>query len=781
MAFISELTANNLRDKVTSNETELKSLYRIKSIPHYRTSVDHGLVEEYQKNGWEVDGTPLKTKTRMRKEKPHDVLFEDEVWCQFYDLGYRTLNIDRNFKLPFGKNDTETKQIDIIAINDESIIIVECKSRKTKTSSSSFKTEFESLGSMINGFSKSLEQIFGKERKIKHIFATRNIRIDNESSDGIRLTNLGSFLYNDNTFEYVKGLIKSYKGAAHYQFLALIFKGRDISKKRIEIPAIEGKMGKKKYYMFSIEPHLLLKLGFVLHRTKANNTELPTYQRLLVPSRLKGIGAFIDNEGYFPNSVVLNFDTKSKKFEFQSNQKLSSSNSRTGILKIPNAYAIAYIIDGQHRIYGYANSKHKHTNTIPAVAFTDLTPKEQLEIFMSINENQKAVSATLRITLEEDLFWDAERLDSRLKALRSSIIRVLTTSVSSPLYDIISIGEDKAKLSSRPFARVLPKSGILPIARGNKVDEDDRGSSLYNLNNLDHQDEMERSRKRIVKFISLAYDSIEKSLAKDLYDEFILSNRGTFAYLGLIGSLSQYIASNGEVKPQTPAQTRFNHIEKFIDELVFRLSNLPESESEVLLQKQGQGADTLWLRTFQSFMNNKFKDYSPEELIDWRQRQDQELQDEGRKLGTEIEKYLKKSIIRKLQVIFGDDWELEIGSIQRQCEQRAAEQREKIYKEKLTKKEIKWTEQFFITDYKSIIESYFTKTPENPPEGFKNFEAEFAIDIGDKFNSKKDKTKWLLIFNSLRNNWAHEGTKEKGLNLEEVKFLRNIHKTLYSG
>jgi DNA sulfur modification protein DndB len=31
------------------------------------------------------------------------------------------------------------------------------------------------------------------------------------------------------------------------------------------------------------------------------------------------------------------------------------------------------------------------------------------------------------------------------------------------------------------------------------------------------------------------------------------------------------------------------------------------------------------------------------------------------------------------------------------------------------------------------------------------------------------------MFSSLRNLWAHEGTKEKGLNQHEVDFLHSIH------
>ncbi len=82
---------------------------------------------------------------------------------------------------------------------------------------------------------------------------------------------------------------------------------------------------------------------------------------------------------------------------------------------------------------------------------------------------------------------------------------------------------------------------------------------------------------------------------------------------------------------------------------------------------------------------------------------------------------------------------------------------------------------FFISDYKDIIHKYWTNTPPNKPLGFKTFEQEFSIDAGFGFKSKDDKIKWISVFNSHRNLWAHEGTKEKGLNKEEVNFLATIY------
>jgi DNA sulfur modification protein DndB len=87
---------------------------------------------------------------------------------------------------------------------------------------------------------------------------------------------------------------------------------------------------------------------------------------------------------------------------------------------------------------------------------------------------------------------------------------------------------------------------------------------------------------------------------------------------------------------------------------------------------------------------------------------------------------------------------------------------------------------FNINDYKTIIEKYWAKRPENEDATFTTFEKDFSIDIGDGIGSKPKGLKWISFFNSYRNLWAHEGTKEKRLNKEEVEFIEKIHNHFYS-
>lgn len=784
MSFLDQEKVVEIEKKLTSDPSFLGKLYKSKKSEYFTIRVDHSLVEDYLKEGWVEFTKPDKNKTILRKLKPHSRKFEDDVWCQFYELGFRKMNYDDKFFLPFSNNNGENKQIDVIAINDEIAFIVECKSSEQLKKAPSFKDEFELLGLRIDGFKKSLQQIYGRDFKIKHVFATRNIRIDPDGEDMRRFESTKSFYYNNNTYNYINSLIKNYKNAAVYQFLGLILKNEIINNNKIEIPAIKGKMGKKDYYMFSIEPTLLLKMGFILHRTKVNESEFPTYQRLLVPNRLKGIAKFIDEGGYFPNSIILNFNSRKQKIQFEASSKTCDSNSCFGILKIPNSYGIAYIIDGQHRVYGYANSKYKSSNTIPVVAFDGMETGEQLKIFMEINENQKAISPSLRLDLEEDLYWESDRADSRIKALRSSIIKELSNHQSSPLFEKISVGEDKSALSFKPFSNAISASGLLPSAKGNQYDEESHLYSLYDLSNHNHNDEMIKCKKRVVQFLSLCYDFVEHDYPDIFKDEksFILSNRGTYAFICLLGSLNRFVIEKKITSKSIDSETRFESIKKYLRSLLNHIKNeMSEEEKETQLNLFGSGADVKWFRFFQSIVNKKHSEYYPVELIDWNERQDEELQEKGRKLGVEIERKIKKIVLNKMKLLYEENWELEINSIKRECQLRAEQEMERRYKEGLGREKIEWTEMFNINDYKTIIEKYWTKMPDklDPDYDFKTFEKEFSIDIGEGTGSKSKSLKWVSFFNAYRNLWAHAGTKEKGLNKEEVEFIEKVYNHFY--
>lgn len=761
MAYLTELQVEQIKQHVLQEDDALRYKYKAKSSQYDTRKVLHAEVEHYEELGW-VAGPPLKTKTPISLRKGHDRQFEDDIWCMFYNLGFRTLNADEKLVIQWGQHETEKKQLDVVAVGDDAIFVVECKSAANATKKS-FKTELNEMVQYMEGMTESLRQLYGKDKRVKYIFATRNYHIVEGGEDDQRMKDNGIYHLDDNAYNYICNLIKSYQTSVIYQFYGLMFKDELINNKPITIPALKGSMGNKDYYLFSIEPSTLLKIGFVLHRTRVNDSMAPTYQRLLIPKRLKGITKFIDDGGYFPNSIILNFAEPSSdlRITFDEIHKEKDSDSIFGLLNIPNAYGIAYIIDGQHRVYGYANSNMKNKHTIPVVAFSGMESEEQLKIFMEINENQKAVSKNLRIDLEEDLFWTSSRLDSRMKALRSSTIKELSSKPGTVLYNKISIGEDSADLSSIPFDTGLSQSGLIPKAKNTKwADESD--AYLYDKNETDINKAMTEARKRIAQFVLGCYETASDKMTSEAKEEFLLSNRATYAFIVLVGSLHAYLVNSGMLSVSSTISRRNEVIAPYIEALANGLNTLPQEESTFLRGIQGQGAEKKWLLSYQNIINRVYPDYFPEDLKEWKEMRDQDLQNEGKKLKEDIRKQLRRLLFERLEQVFKSKWlSGNIAIIKNEVENRII--KSDGDREDFDLMEYDWRDYLEVSDYKDIISKNFS---------YPEFEEVFSINIGLPFKSKTEKLAWLNLIPE------GKGKKASALTRSDINRLELINSHL---
>lgn len=772
MAFLTDTQVQKIKEHMIAEDaTMLASKFKSKSTPYDLRTIELNEVDDYENDGWEVV-TTLKRKAKVQREKDPGRKFEDDVWSMFYNLGFRTLNYDDQLVVQWGPGTGDHHQLDVVAVDDEAIFVVECKATD-KNKNANFKKDIDNLCQYKEGVTKALRQIYG-EKKVKFIFATRNYKFAESSEDLQRMKDNKVYHFNENSYNYINNLIKSYKTSVKYQFYGLMFKNERISNDAIRVPALKGSMGGHDYYMLSIEPSKLLKIGFVLHRTKVNDSMAPTYQRLLVPSRLKGITKFIDEGGYFPNSIIINFDASNKKMkvQFEPSSNTGDTNSRFGILSIPNAYGIAYIIDGQHRVYGYAGSQYKDTNTIPVVAFDNMESQEQLKIFMDINENQKSVSPSLRLDLAEDINWDSERADSRMLALRSSIIKVLTRDSNSVLYTKISVGEDSAKLTFKPFDTALSKSALLPKA-ANKTYTQDTDVCLYECNNLDHNKAMNDAKKRISNLLRDSYAYMYDKLDEDTFKSFFEDNRGTYAFIVLVGSLNKHLIYSGQLNQKSTTDLQIQAMSPYFDVLADYLMNLPAEHRSTLFVVKGQGADTTWLHMFENSINEKYPDYQPDGLKEWKESQDENLQQEGQGYGKQIEQILHDRVLEKLQELHGEKWERTIFEIKAECLKRMSSN----LPDDSDFDESNWPDYLQAQDFKNIIEKNWM-IPKEDDETYVTFEEEFSIRISDEepFKSRKDKLKWLSDLISYRNSWT--SPKPKPLSRAQVDELHLILESL---
>ena len=122
---------------------------------------------------------------------------------------------------------------------------------------------------------------------------------------------------------------------------------------------------------------------------------METYQRLVTPKRLREIARFIDGAdfvGTFPTNVVLNLHSKKIRFD----KRETFGQVQVGSLYLPNVYGSAFVVDGQHRLFGYAYSdraKNEDDKTAFSVlAYENLDMQLEARMFVDINSQQKQVA-----------------------------------------------------------------------------------------------------------------------------------------------------------------------------------------------------------------------------------------------------------------------------------------------------------------------------------------------------------------------------------------------------
>ena len=572
-------------------------------------------LEELEEEGWEYVKDYADSKfVKVRKEKPFYERFEDQIWLLFFQMGFKHLNRDANFKMNYDFNNPDfTQQIDVFAADDETILIVECKSSED-LNEVQFKKDIEKLHGQMEGLRKcALKQYPG--RKVKFIWATHNCIMS--AKDIKRLQEWDIIFFSDSTIQYYSELVKHLGTCSRYQLLGNLLANTEIKKMQNKVLAIKGKMGGHEYYEFSIEPEKLLKIGYVLHRNEANKNMMPTYQRIIKRKRLKEVQSFINDGGYFPNSIIVSIDSGGRKLQFdESPTKLDDSISKIGVLHLPKRYHSAYIIDGQHRLYGYSDSEYANTNSIPIVAFVDLDRSEQLKLFMDINENQKSVSKTLRITLNSDMLWDSPNQNERRDAIRSKIAQMCGEEQSSPLLGRVVIGEDEKNnikcITIQAIQLALQKCSFFStFAKNNTIATNGSFDVGDNQATID----------RFYPFLEGCFKTVKNECETEwsLGEQGILTiNRGIQGIIRIINDVVNLLIAQNKLFPLTQdIDDIINEVEYYMSPLLNHINKLTEEQRIELKSFYGGGAENKYLHYFQKVIHDSLTDFNPEGLEEY--------------------------------------------------------------------------------------------------------------------------------------------------------------------
>ncbi|EGO9005361.1 DGQHR domain-containing protein, partial [Enterococcus faecalis] len=603
------------------------------------------------------------------------------------------------------------------------------------------------------------------KRKLKcaFIFLTNNYILPDVDLKYMDSKNIVHF--DEETFNYYSDLTTHLGSAARFQLLGYLFSGQKIPELNNKIPAIEGKMGGYKYYSFSIEPEKLLKIGYVLHRNNANNQMMPTYQRVIKKSRLESIQSFVDEGGFFPNSLIINIDKQGLLFDRSSSQ-VDDSISKLGILHLPNIYRSAYIIDGQHRLYGYANSEYAASNTVPVVAFVDLDKKEQVKLFMDINENQKAVSKNLRTTLQADLLWESDNVAERQLALKCRIAQRLGEDFDSPLYGRIIIGENSKTedqcIKLDTIKRALDKSNFLDMY-------DRHGESLLRKGTFDTGNNEETMHKLLKLFKETLFyikNNVEEWDTSDLSNRFVVINPGIYSLIRVIDDVINYYTEveNQEILDLTQEGLMY-YIQPFLDSIVNFFDNVTEEAKNRLKSMYGGKRDIFYWRTLQLSISNEIIGFRPDGMEKYWRDNDKRFNDESYNMIRETEKFLNTDFKNKLESYYGEDW-FKLGLPKKVYDESIKLAASKNYNKKRNEEVEPWS---------CLNTIHYREIAIHGKNWGEIFSIPYTMPGEESISGGKNaKTKWIEKFSRIRNENHHTYS----ISEEEFLFLKQVYEWL---
>ena len=377
-----------------------------------------------------------------------DERLEDEVWCILAQMGFEEMSKGRQFTIKV-EDGLPRRQINVFAKDDETVIIVECTHRDVPGKKSMVPL-IDEIQAIREGLDNSILKAYGRhpKLKVKPVIATRNIAWSDVDLKRCSRAQIG--VLTDGELDYYVELVKHLKQAARYQFLGHMFGGQEIDGLTKRVIATRGKMGSDTFYTFLIRPDELLKIAYVGHKASRDTENLETYQRMLQPHRLKKIAKYIKEGGKFPTNIILNLKTP-KGTELKFDRKGKHGDEAWGTLHLPPNYASAWIIDGQHRLYGYVYAREAggfkdDSTALPVLAYENLPAEKEMNLFIDINSKQVKVRTSLLVELYADLHWCSSNPDEAFQALHSRIASRLNSTKTSPLHErMVVTGKRKTR------------------------------------------------------------------------------------------------------------------------------------------------------------------------------------------------------------------------------------------------------------------------------------------------------------------------------------------------
>ena len=759
---------SNFLSPLISETKGLTSKYRTRKNRYDLKGVHPADVPAEEAKGWEIQ-RPGKRVTRLKRLKRHDKWLEDRVWCLLRLMGYQVLN-GTNFKISFRRADGSVgkKQVDVYAEDEETAFVVECKSRAERGRRSLQKDIQETL-SLQSYFRTSINNRFannGKGKpKIIWVYATSNILWS--TPDIERAIDGDIRIITENELQYFETFVKHMGPAGKYQILGEFLKGQKVpGLTNVKLPAIRGTIGGERFYSFVTTPRSLLKIAFINHQALNHPDGRPAYQRMISASRIKKIGEFIKKGGFFPTNILVNF-SDSPRFDLISNKENTDPSIKFGWITLPSKYRSAWVIDGQHRLYGFSHLTDEFLDqSLFVLAFEKMAVQKEADLFITINHQQKSVPKSLLVSLLADIRMGDSDPSTAQSALASAVVRVLNTDKSSPFARRFAIPgvppEPSQNLTISETVNGLRRSGLI-----GKID----GKTLAPGPLSDATDE--ETVARATKVLSAYFEGVRVANPQRWEggrNEFIATNPGIRAHLSVIAEVVWYLGYKKrslDFGLMTPEDFS-TQINTFCQPLFDFIKNAPDDEIKTRFSRRfGEGGVKEYTYYLMQILKENHVDFGPEEFQRWEEQSSSDRIDEVNQFLMKLAELLTNCVINTLKQVHGTHrlasdesayWEIGVES--ERIRKNAFDKQQKDKKRRKPKEAY-----LDIVDLAEIVKQ---------KNNWDHFEHVFKNPRPNERRGQKYYLGWVNTFNELRNIAAHKNQLKNYTDedLEFVEWLR---------
>ena len=724
---------------------DLRTLAASKKKQYDEKTIPKSDLSMAQAKGWTVQ-RDYKHSCRIKRSKNKDQILKDRVWTLLHRMGFTHMSGSGGASLILKPKDTNTpkNQIDVVGLDDEVALAVECKTARKPQENPLFQEDIEKQTLIRQRFAQAVHKQFPLSHKRIPALSiwTWDLLLTENDIERARQEKL--VLFNEHDLAYYEQLVDHLGPATKYQFFSDLLPRRQVYGLQLDLPALKSKMGKYTYYTFSISPEYLLKIAYVSHRAKGKATDIDTYQRMIKKTRLKKIREYISSNGFFPTNIVINFENK-KAVRFD-REKGSSEGVQYGTLHLKPAYGGAWVIDGQHRLFAYSGHSRAKTSYLNVLAFEGLQASEQAQFFIDINHEQKSVKRGLLHELFAEINWDAEDESMRVGAIVSKAIQALNESDESPLYDRILLTD-----SVRTDTRCISLDNIF----------NELQMGLYIVTpKVEHgalwAGDNQKTLRRTIDVISAWFDSIndrarEWWILGSAEGGGLAMNDGVAICIGVLRNVFSHIAKTKRISLVSATNRELvEQIKPYGEALGNHFRGFsPDQRKSFRTGARGNQGRTAYRRECENALHKVFPDFKPPGLKEYLELQEAQTNQQAYAIIQRVERGLKEVVISTLQSHFdGENWWYE--GIPQGIRTKAAERME----EEKGKGERQ--------DYLDILD--FRRV------ALDNWQL-FQHTLSHGSGNKDRKTKWIDQLNTMRRTVMHPA-KSQNISWDELARLR---------